>query len=90
VATTTGAQHAQQLPAVQVGQAQVQHDEVGAVLDCLLQPGQRGAGRGHRVSAVPEGPDQGGTDPLVVLDHQQLRHEADASVRRHRGARICA
>ena len=70
------AQHAQQLPAVEVRQAEVQDDEVRAVLDGLPQAGQGRARRAHRVAPLAQGADEGGADPLVVLDHQELGHGA--------------
>jgi hypothetical protein len=54
--------------------------EVGTFLDRLAQARQRGAGRADGVAAFAQRPDQGGADPLVVLDDQELGHAADASV----------
>jgi hypothetical protein len=69
-----GPEHPQQLPAVEVGQPEVQDDEVRALLHGRLQSREGGAGGAHRVAAVAQGPDDGGADPLVVLHDQELGH----------------
>ena len=78
------AQHPQQLAAVEVGQAQVEDDEVRTFLHRLLQPGQRGAGRADRVAALAQRADQRRADALVVLHDQELGHVATLTLPRAR------
>ena len=89
----TAAQHPQQLAAVEVGQAEVEHDEVGSVVDGRLQPGHRGAAR--RSTACPRSPqrpDQRRADRRVVLDEQDLGHDTEPAPgpAAGPGCRLCA
>ncbi|BCB88405.1 hypothetical protein Psuf_057180 [Phytohabitans suffuscus] len=77
------AQHPQQLQAVEVGQAEVEHHEVGPLLERGLQPVHRGVRGGHRVPAFAQRPDQRGADGEVVLDEQQAGHTTQPIPPRH-------
>jgi hypothetical protein len=70
------AQHPQQLAAVQVGQPEVEHDQVGPLGQGGLQAVHRGVRGGDGVAALAQGPHQGGTDRRVVLDQQEMSHAA--------------
>ena len=78
------AQHPQQLPAVQVGQAEVEDDEVGALLDRLPKAVEGGARRADGVAPLAQGADQRRADAFVVLDDQELGHGATLSAPRAR------
>jgi len=68
------AEHAQELAAVQVGESQIEDDEVGALLDGLLQAGQGRRCRRDHVTALAQRPDQGGADAFVVFHDEDLGH----------------
>ena len=70
----TGAQHPQQLDAVEVGQPEVEHDQVRRVVEHPLQAEHAGRLGRDRVPAVGQRPGQGGPDPGVVLDEEQHGH----------------
>jgi hypothetical protein len=69
-----GPQHRQQGTAVEVGQAEVEHDDVRSLVDCRLQPGHRVRGGGDSVTSLAERAGQGCPDPRVVFDEQDLGH----------------
>ena len=68
------AQHRQHLGAVDVGQAEVEDDQVGSVLDGLVQAVHAGAGGRPGVPALAEGARRRQPGPVVVLDDQRLCH----------------
>ena len=71
------AEHPQYGCAVDVGEPEVEHDDVRAVPDGVLQPGQPGRGGGDGVPALGQPAHERGADRRVVLDDQDLGHPAD-------------
>ena len=78
------AQHPQHRRAVDVGQPEVEDDDVRAVADGVLQAGQPGRGGRDGVAALGEPADERGADRRVVLDDQDLGHAADDRARGRR------
>jgi DNA-binding response OmpR family regulator len=68
------AQHAQQPGPVDVGQAEVQDDEIGPLLECVLEAGATGRLPGDGVALRRQGAQQRSADTRVVLDQQQRGH----------------
>jgi hypothetical protein len=68
-------QHAQDLLTVDVGQAEVEQDDVGRLVDHRLQGRHARAHCGDCVSAVGQRSRQSGPDRRVVFDHEDAGHE---------------
>ena len=67
-------QHAQQRRAVEVGQAEVEDDEVGALVDGMPQPRHAGRLRGDGMTAFGQRAHHRRADLGVVLDEQEHGH----------------
>src|SRR5690606_19281126 len=67
------AQHLQHFRAVEVGQPQIENDDVGGRLRDLPQRVHRGADAAYDVRPHGQFPNQGGPDIRVILDHQNTR-----------------
>ena len=74
-----GAQHRQDVGAVDVGQAEIEQHDVGLRLDRGGQRGQARADRGHAVPVLAQRAGEGGADRGVVLDEQHLHHARDGT-----------
>jgi hypothetical protein len=72
-------QHPQQLTAVQIGQAQVEHDQIGALGQRGLQAVHRRVRGGDGVPALPQRAQQRRPDRRIVLDEQQVGHPRTVS-----------
>ena len=68
------AQHAQRVRAVQVGQAQVEHHQVGRLRGDPAQRVQRRADGVHGVPPVGEGPQHRAAHDVIVFDQQHGGH----------------
>ena len=79
-------EHRQQAVAVEVGQAQVEQDEVGLVVEDALEARHRRGRAGHRVPAVGERAHEGGPDRGVVLDDEHVCHSGHGRAGRGRHA----
>jgi len=73
---TDGADHLEQFRPVEVGQAEVEEHQVGALLHYGLQSGQRRGGGHDVVPHVGEGAGHGLADVEVILDDDDGGHEA--------------
>ena len=71
------AEHPQYRGAVDVGEPEVEHDDVRAVPDGVLESGQPGRGGGDGMTAFGQPAHERGADRRVVLDDQDLGHPAD-------------
>jgi hypothetical protein len=74
------AQPLEDLPAVHLGQADVEHHEVGMFRVRLLEAGTPVAGVRHLVAGPAEQQPQGERDVRVVLDHEQAAHASPTQV----------
>ena len=81
------AQHAQELGAVDVGEAEIENDQVETLIEGVLQARPPRCGPRHRVSSGRQGAQQGTPDPGVVLDEQQRRHARTVTPPGRRSAR---
>jgi len=69
-----GPEHAEQVDAVDVRQAEVQQDDVRLLSDDGRQPPKARRGSPHVVSHLDEGPFEPGSDARIVLDYQDRYH----------------
>jgi len=68
------AHHAQCLVAAEIGQPEVEQDQVGRRVENVPRRRHRARRRSHRVPVLGENPDQRAADRRVVLYQQKLRH----------------
>jgi len=69
------------LEAVDVGEAEIEDDEVGTLLHDLAQGAQSGRGAQDHVPTFCQASNDGGEDVGVVLHHRDGRHRIDATAR---------